>query len=232
MCGCWLRKAASAFGRYSDKARGVGEQADGGLHAAGKGGEIAAHRLHIVEHDPRMIEQAFAGRGEFDAAAAALEQRDAERGFQALDPLAGGGQRQMDAERAVGDAARLGHRDEELEIDQIETHRHGSSPSACLRPEPKACSVTPDCAGNADRSMCRHDQDPFLLLIRRRLPARRVHQGRDRAWAADGVDGPARGDDAAGTGAGHRHRAGHRHQYLADLCRPLSARHHRGGCGR
>jgi hypothetical protein len=25
--------------------------------------------------------------------------------------------------RAVGDAARLGHRDEELKIDQIETHR-------------------------------------------------------------------------------------------------------------
>ena len=44
-----------------------------------------------------MIEQAFARRGQLDAAAAALEQRRAERGFQALDPRAGRGQRQMGA---------------------------------------------------------------------------------------------------------------------------------------
>ena len=30
--------------------------------------------------------------------------------------------------RAVGDAARLGHRDEELKVDQIEMHGHGASP--------------------------------------------------------------------------------------------------------
>ena len=33
----------------------------------------------------------------------------------------------MNPLRAVGDAARLGHRDEELKIDQIETHRHLST---------------------------------------------------------------------------------------------------------
>ena len=69
-----------------------------------------------------MIEQALAGRGEFDAAAAALEQRDAERRLQALDPRAGRGQRQMDALRAAGDAAGIGDGDEQLEIDQIEPH--------------------------------------------------------------------------------------------------------------
>ena len=30
----------------------------------------------------------------------------------------------MNPLRAVGDAARLSHRDEELKIDQIEAHRH------------------------------------------------------------------------------------------------------------
>ena len=44
------------------KARRVGEEAHGGLGAAGIGREIAAHRLDIVDHDPGMIEQAFAGR--------------------------------------------------------------------------------------------------------------------------------------------------------------------------
>ena len=40
---------------------------------------------------------------------------------------------------AVGDAARLGDRDEKLEVDQIETH--GDCPAPCLRPWPKAVSV-------------------------------------------------------------------------------------------
>ena len=31
-----------------------------------------------------------------------------------------------------------------------------------------------------------------------RVPAGRLHQGRDRARPADGVDGPARGDDGTG----------------------------------
>ena len=74
----------------------VGEEADGGLDAAGEGGEIAAHRLDIVHDDAGVIEQAFARRRQFDAAAAALEQRNAERLLQPLDPRAGRGQRQMD----------------------------------------------------------------------------------------------------------------------------------------
>jgi len=92
-------------------------------HTAGKGGQIAAHRLDIVEHDPGVIEQAFTGRCQFDAATAARQQRNAERVLQSLDPLTPRGQREMNPLRAVGDAAGLGHRDEELKIDQIETHR-------------------------------------------------------------------------------------------------------------
>ena len=70
-----------------------------------------------------MIEQAFTGRRQLDAAPAARQQRNAKRFFQPLDPLTRRGQREMNLRRAVGDAARLGHRDEELKIDQIETHR-------------------------------------------------------------------------------------------------------------
>ena len=40
-----------------------------------------------------MIAQAFAGRGQLDAAAAALQERDAKGGFQALDPGACGRER-------------------------------------------------------------------------------------------------------------------------------------------
>src|SRR5260221_3643636 len=103
--------------------RGVGEQQHARPDAAGKGGEIAAHPLHIVDHDPGVIEQAFAGRGQLNAAAAALEQRNAKRGFEALDPLARGRQRQMGARSALRDAARIGHCDKQLQVDQVETHR-------------------------------------------------------------------------------------------------------------
>ncbi len=102
-----------------------------GFEAAGIGGEIAAHRLHIVDNDPGMIEQAFAGRGQLDAAPAALQQRRAESGFQALDPRACRGQRQMGAQRPGRDAARIGYRDEQLEVDQIEPH--GGLQTICLR---------------------------------------------------------------------------------------------------
>jgi len=59
-----------------------------GSGAAGIGRKIAAHRIDIVEDDPGMIEQAFAGRGQLNATAAALEKCGAEAGFQALDPRA------------------------------------------------------------------------------------------------------------------------------------------------
>ena len=120
--------------------RGVGKQMHAGSGAAGISRKISAHRIDIVEDDPGMIEQAFAGRGQLNAAAAALEKCCAEAGFQALDPRACRRQCKMTTERAARDAARLGHRDEQLQVDQIETHGevHCCLPSS----QPKACSVT------------------------------------------------------------------------------------------
>lgn len=105
---------------------GIGEQVHARAQAARKAGEIAAHRFHILNNQARVVEQTFAGGCEFDAAASTLEQRHAERRLQALDPRAGRGQREVAAIGAACDAAGIGHCDEELEIDQIETH--GANP--------------------------------------------------------------------------------------------------------
>jgi len=48
--------------------RGVGEQVNAGFGAAGVGREIAAHRVDVVHDGSGVIEQAFARRGELDAA--------------------------------------------------------------------------------------------------------------------------------------------------------------------
>src|SRR5579863_6322236 len=90
--------------------------------AAGKRRKIAAHHLDIVHDQPGMITQALAGRGQFDAAAAALQQRDAEAGFQTLDAGACGCERKVGAHGAMGDAAAVRHRAEKLKVNQIETH--------------------------------------------------------------------------------------------------------------
>jgi hypothetical protein len=63
-----------------------------------------------------------ARRGQFDPAPAALQQHDAKSGFEALDPGARRGQREMHLQRAACDAAGIRHRDEQLEINQIEMH--------------------------------------------------------------------------------------------------------------
>ena len=79
----------------------IGQQMNAGLGAAGESGEIAAHRIDIMDDDPGVIEQAFAGRGQLDAAAAALQQYDAKRSLEALDPRAGRRQREMGSQRAA-----------------------------------------------------------------------------------------------------------------------------------
>jgi hypothetical protein len=112
--GMIRQKGGERLRQIFRKPRRVGEEANGGLGAASKSGEIAAHRIHIMQHYPGVIEQAFTGRRQLDAAAAARQQHDAERLLEALDPLARRGQRQMHPLRAIGDAARLGDCDEQV----------------------------------------------------------------------------------------------------------------------
>ncbi len=114
-------------------------QMHAGPHPACVSREIAAHRLHIVDDDPGVVEQAFARRGQLNAAAAALQKRNAKRCFQALDPRARRRQREMGAERAARDAALGGNRDKQLEVDQVETH--GDCPGFLPPSWPKARSI-------------------------------------------------------------------------------------------
>ena len=109
-----------------------------------------------------MIEQAFARRGQLDAAAAALQESGAERQLQPLDPRAGGGQRQMGADRAGRDAARVGDRDEQLQVDQVETH--GGSPLLpCVMPEGSLRNL--QIVPVARIGQCRRMFEPLLLFI-------------------------------------------------------------------
>ena len=115
------------------QARGIGEQMHAGARARGKGGEIAAQRIDIVHDDTGVIEQAFAGRRQLHAAAAALEQRNAQRKLQAFDALADAEASARWTRSAPAVMLRLfRHRDEELQIDQIETHGM-HPPASCLR---------------------------------------------------------------------------------------------------
>ena len=70
----------------------------------------------------RMIAQAFAGSREFDAAAAASDQRHAEIGLKPLDPGACRCESEICPRRSMGDAAGIRDRDKKLKIDQIKTH--------------------------------------------------------------------------------------------------------------
>jgi hypothetical protein len=69
-----------------------------------------------------MFEQAFARRGQLNSAPPALEQADPEGFFQTLDPRAGRRQRQMDTIGAASDAAAVGHRDKQFQVNQVEAH--------------------------------------------------------------------------------------------------------------
>jgi hypothetical protein len=122
--GIFAQECRERLRQMLRQTRSIGEQMHAGPGAAGKRSEIAAQGIDIVHDDPGVIEQALAGRGEFDAAAAALEQGNGERRFQALDPFAGGRECQIHAARTPSDAASLGDGDKELQIDQIETHNH------------------------------------------------------------------------------------------------------------
>ena len=120
--GMFAQERRQRFRQMFRQARGVGEQMHAGPHPAGESREVAAQRFHIVDDDAGMIEQAFTRSGGFDAAAAALQKRCAERGLQPLDPRARGRQGEIGAGRAARDAARIRHGDKQLEVDQIETH--------------------------------------------------------------------------------------------------------------
>ena len=120
--GMFAQKRRQRFRQMFGQARGIGEQMHTGSHPACVGREIAAHRIDIVDDDAGMIEQAFACRGQLDATTAAPQEHGAERLFQAFDPRACRGQREVGAHRTTRDATLVRNRDKQMEVDQVETH--------------------------------------------------------------------------------------------------------------
>ena len=78
--------------------------------------------LGLAQDGAGMLQQRAAGLGRRDASAAAGQKRDAERLLHVADAGRGGGQRQIGALRAVGNAAGFDHVAKQTEIRQIESH--------------------------------------------------------------------------------------------------------------
>jgi uncharacterized membrane protein YfcA len=109
----------------------VRQHADGAANALGILPDLAPHLRHLVQDHPGVVEQRAAGLGRHHAAAVAIEQADPACGLHVAQPLAGRWERQANLSGTVRDAARLGHREKQPKICQIEAHsRQPSTGSA------------------------------------------------------------------------------------------------------
>ena len=82
----------------------------------------SAHPFGLLQQHPRMIKQCPPGFGGLHALPPAMQQRRAECRLHVADACAGGGNGQMHALGAMGDAARLDDELEKPEIGQVEAH--------------------------------------------------------------------------------------------------------------
>ena len=126
------QEGAQRLGQEFGQRVGVGQHP----HLAGEpariGAEVLAQPLGLPENRARMLEQRAAGLRRRDPAAAAHQQRRAERLLHVADAGAGGGERQMRAFRAMRDAPRLDHMAEQTEIGEVETHADFVIREGCL----------------------------------------------------------------------------------------------------
>lgn len=120
--GTFGEKTGQHLGEKFGHCRGVGEDADvpGGIGAVF--GEFALQVIHLTHDQPRVLQQALAGRGQLDTATVAVQQAAAELAFQCLDPRTGSGRREKRLARALGQAGGLGDMDEQAQVGQIEMH--------------------------------------------------------------------------------------------------------------
>ncbi|MCY1531121.1 hypothetical protein D9M68_663370 [compost metagenome] len=114
------REHAQVFRQELHDGRDVGVHPHVAAHAVGVFAELALHLLEAVEHRAGVVQQAFAGRREVDAARMAVEQGGAERGLQVGQPLAHGRGRDELALRRAPDAAQLAHGHEQLQRREVD----------------------------------------------------------------------------------------------------------------
>jgi hypothetical protein len=111
---------AQVLGQELHDGRDVGVDAHVAAHAVGVFAELALHLLQAVQHRARVVQQAFAGRREVDAARVAVEQGGAERGLEVRQPLADRRCRDEFALRRAADAAQLAHSHEQLQRGEVD----------------------------------------------------------------------------------------------------------------
>ncbi len=119
----WRRKKrAERFRKELGQRVGIRQDADLAGEAAAIGAEVFVQALGLPQDRARMLQQRAAGLRRGNALAPARDQRDAERLFHVADARRGGGERQVRALRAVGDAARFDDMAKQAEIGEIESH--------------------------------------------------------------------------------------------------------------
>lgn len=100
----------------------VGEKAHPAAQPLGELREVAAHLFELLRDEPGVMDQRQSGGRRCDAAALALEQRHAQRLLHVADALARRSEGEATARRAMGDAGRLGDIQDQLQVDQVESH--------------------------------------------------------------------------------------------------------------
>jgi hypothetical protein len=117
------QEAAQRVGQVFAQRRRIAHQPHRTLQALRVLAEFRAHALQLLEHQARMPHQGLAGLCRRHPAATAQQQRHAQAVFHAVDAFARGSQRQVGTRGAAGDAAGFHHVQEELQVDQVESHR-------------------------------------------------------------------------------------------------------------
>lgn len=84
--------------------------------------QVAAQLLHLLQHQPRVVQQGVACRRGLHAALRAQQQGHAQRVFHAAYALAGRGQRHVAALGTTGDGAGLVHVHEQPQVGQVKAH--------------------------------------------------------------------------------------------------------------
>ncbi|GHC67817.1 hypothetical protein GCM10010136_12240 [Limoniibacter endophyticus] len=84
---------------------GVRKQGDLGLQSLGEIAKLAAHLLHLLQHDPRMMHDSFARRCRRNSASSPFQKRHADDFLHAAQACAGGWKRQVGSFGSVRDAA-------------------------------------------------------------------------------------------------------------------------------
>jgi hypothetical protein len=117
--GMLARESAQVFRQKLHDGRDAGVHAHMAAHAVSVFAELALHFLEAEQHRTRMVQQAFAGRRQIDAARVAVQQRGVQRGFEVGEALADGRSRDEFALGRLADAAQLAHGHKELKRGQV-----------------------------------------------------------------------------------------------------------------